>query len=171
MSRVLNSPLALVGIATGGVTGWIAGKHCAKRRENRALDKAQAEAKLNRFAVMDMAFEKSALKRALKDSKNYFDLLIALDAVGIAAAHEKGRPAEEAKTKSMVHLAGIGYPFLPEEVLESIERLVQNPPSVSAALAAGQQLSNAHRQFFTEASFGMIPVFDTEPETVPDAKN
>jgi hypothetical protein len=170
MSRILRSSLALAGMTTGGVAGWIVGLRCAERRKNRALDAAQTEASLNRFAVMDMAFEKSVLKNAIKDSKNYFDLLTALAAVGFAAAHEKGRPTEEVKGKLMVHIAGVGYQFLPPEVLESIEKLVQHPLSVRDALAAGQQFSETYRQFFEETTSGMITVFGTKPENAPDTE-
>ncbi len=125
---------ALIGGGIGGLAGAAASaideeeKEDARRTGERTAT-ARYEKKVQKLV--------SALKEAedrLHDDKSYFQLLIALFAVGMATASADGHISDEEMADLEEFTTGIGHSNLPPHVKQMITRLKDNPPNFNTAM-------------------------------------
>ena len=141
-----------VGAAVGAVTGGIAGAATSAIDEGQREDARQSGERIA-TAKYDKRVEKlsSGLKKAeeqLHDAKSYFQLLIALFAVGMATANADGDISEEEMADLDEFVAGIGHSNLPPHVKGAITRLSNSPPNFATAMKHVSKLENVNLSLF-----------------------
>ena len=158
---------AAVGAGIGGLVGAAAslGEEEEKescRREGERVAVAKYEKKVEKLVV--------ALKDAegkLLDDKSYFQLLIALFAVGMATANADGNVSEEELADLEQFAAGIGHSNLPPHVKGMFTRLKNKPPTFNAAMQYVNKLDTVDVSLFQKvieivsASDGIVTAEET----------
>lgn len=131
---------AVVGGSLGGVAGAIAS---AKDENEKVVARKEGEA----TATTRYALEVEKLKNAimeyssrLKDNQAYFELIVALFAVGLAAANADGKITSEEVEELNEFVAGIAHSNLPPNVKNNIQKLRDNPPSFGTAVQLVKKL-------------------------------
>jgi uncharacterized tellurite resistance protein B-like protein len=94
------------------------------------------------------AFEATA--RDLKTNQDYYDLVVAMAAVGLACATADGDiHAKEAKHIDEF-IDAVDHSKLPEETKEQLAAMRQNPPTLETAAQLVQDLGVSHLRLFDE---------------------
>lgn len=115
--------------------------------EKRGEDKATAkyEAKYNKI---ESAF-KDAEKR-LNDTDDYFNLLIAMEAVGLACAACDGEVSEEERVEIDEFISGVMSSSLPTHIKTKIDGIANNPPNITTAYEYASKVSPESMGLFEE---------------------
>lgn len=113
------------------------------RRSGEEHAKAQYEQRLQKFLA---ALKKT--EEQLHDDKAYFDLLIALYAVGLATAYADGNISDDELADLEEFITGIGRSSLPPHIKEIITRLRDNPPNFNTAMNYVSKLSHVDQGLF-----------------------
>ncbi len=139
---------AAVGAGLGGLAGAAASaideeEKSDARRSGERVATAKYEKKVQKLvAALQEAEEK------LHDDKSYFQLLIALFAVGMATANADGDISDEEMADLEEFTAGIGHSNLPPHVKGAITRLKNNPPNLKTAMTHVSKLENIDLSLF-----------------------
>ena len=124
-----------VGAAAGGVA--YAMDDSEEQAERRGERKANAHHDL-KYSKLATAFEDA--KTHLGETENYFNLLIAMEAVGLACANCDGEISVEERQEIDEFIAGVSSSELPSHVKQKIEGMAQNPPSINTAFVLAQKV-------------------------------
>lgn len=84
----------------------------------------------------------------LEDTEEFFKLIIALSAVGLATASADGRISSDELMNLDEFVSGITHSNLPAHVRDSITKLKENPPNFRTALQYVYQLKNFDKSLF-----------------------
>ncbi|PVZ70396.1 hypothetical protein [Pelagibaculum spongiae] len=124
------------GAAIAGTLGATAGgiaeamddseEEAEKRGEERAA--AEYDKKYEKLLV---AFEDA--KSRIKDTEGYFNLIIAMEAVGLACANCDGEISENERLEIDTFIAGSVAGNLPENIKKKIQSIADNPPNITTA--------------------------------------
>ncbi|PSV27527.1 MULTISPECIES: hypothetical protein [unclassified Photobacterium] len=134
-----------VGAAAGGVAAAMDdGEEEAERRGER---RANAEQEL-KYSKLTAAFEDA--KNRLDETENYFNLLIAMEAVGLACANCDGEISLEERQEIDEFIAGVSSSELPSHVKRKIEDMAKNPPNVNTAFALAQKVGLNSFELYNE---------------------
>ena len=141
-----------VGAAVGAVAGGLAGATASaideeKRQGARRSGESSAAAKYEKKVEKLVSALQEAEER-LHEDKMYFQLLVALFAVGMATAVADGDVSEEERADLDEFVAGIGYSKLPPHVKGAITRLRNSPPSFTTAMKHVSKLENIDLSLF-----------------------
>ena len=141
-----------VGAAVGAVTGGFAGAAASaideeKRNDARRSGERRATAKYEK-KVEKLVSALGEAEEKLHDDKSYFQLLIALFAVGMATANADGDVSDEEMADLDEFVAGIGHSNLPPQVKGAITRLKNSPPNFTTAMKHVSKLENVHLSLF-----------------------
>ena len=112
-------------------------KRNSLRREGERIATAKYLAKVEKL--------KNTLKdvmRRLEDDKSYFQLIIALFAIGIATANADGEITNDELEDLNEFVGGIASPYFPHHVRETITKLVENPPNFNTAMKEVKKLGD-----------------------------
>lgn len=118
--------------AAVGAVGAGAGAYMSKEEEE---EKKKKDKELAKLAIKAEKME-TGLNELLSEFKNqqqYFDLVIAMTAVGMACANADGEIAEEERTYINEFVSGVSAANLPEQVKDKIHSLYENPPRLRQA--------------------------------------
>lgn len=147
---------ATVAAALGaGVAGAIAGVHLGDNAAEREKDynKGFAEGKAENVVEIEKLGEKfKILRNRLKETGQFFDGVIAMHAVAIAAANCDGAISEVEKQTIEMLISGLAADSMPASVLEKIELQYRTPPSIRDAyeLAKASDVNmNTFREIIT----------------------
>lgn len=158
---------AVVGASIGGLAGAAESAIDAEEKEDaRRSGVRAATAKYERKIRKLVAALKEAEYR-LHDDKSYFQLLIALFAVGMATANADGHISDEERADLEEFVAGIGHSYLPQHVKTIITRLKNYPPTFTTAMKHVSKLENVDLSLF-ESVIEVVSASDgkvTEEET------
>jgi tellurite resistance protein len=152
-----------VGAAAGAVVAYSddEDKESARKQgEQKATAKQEKEAEKLKVALQEAS-------NRLKDDHSYFQLLIALFAVGMATANADGEVSEEELADLESFTTGIAHSNLPPHIKEEIAKLRDNPPSSNTAMEYVKKLDNPDMKLF-ESVITLISESDgktTEEET------
>lgn len=140
---------AAVAAGTGAAAGGIASavddsEEQAERRGERKAS-ARFDQKYNKLAS---AFEDA--EKRLDETGDYFSLLIAMEAVGLACAACDGEIAPEERQEIDEFIAGVASSELPSHVKEKIEDIANNPPSVTTAFELAKRVGLDSYELFDE---------------------
>lgn len=130
---------AAVAAGTGAAAGGIAAAvddsdHIA---EKRGKEKAAA-AYDQKYSKLATAFED--VEKRLNETSDYFDLIIAMEAVGIACAACDGEISPEERQEIDEFIAGVSSSELPSHVKDKIQEIAMNPPSVTTAFELSKRV-------------------------------
>ena len=128
----------------------VAGGTVSARNTSEKVYKERSEALTAKLQIKTEKFIASLkdAKEKLKGTSSYFQLLIALFAVGIATANADGEISKEELTDLEEFTAGIAFSHLPANVKESILYLKKNPPSFNTAMIHVKKLENIDLSLF-----------------------
>ena len=150
---------AAVGAAAGGLAGAASSAFDEEQREEaRRSGERRATAKYKKKVEKLLRALKEAEER-LGDDKSYFQLLIALFAVGMATANADGHISDEEMVDLEEFVAGIGHSNLPPHVKGAITRLKNSPPSFATAMKHVSKLENVDLSLF-EAVIEVVSASD-----------
>jgi hypothetical protein len=138
-----------IATATGAgaaVAGGVAGKiiYDMDEEEKKSVYRAgERTATANYDKKVEKLLEAlSEAKNKLDGDKSYFQLLIALFAVGMATANADGKISEEELLELEEFTAGIAHSNLPPNVKGIITKLKNNPPTFNTAMNHVKKLGN-----------------------------
>ncbi len=131
---------AVIAGTVGGLTGAAVSyfRSNEKEEEKKARQRGFAEGKAHATAEHAAQFEKlktafaAAVKR-VKESEQFFSLVVALHAVGVACASCDGEISELEARDIREFVTGLGYQNMPVVFREKIEAITQRPPNVETA--------------------------------------
>lgn len=134
-----------VGATAGGVASVLddTEERAEKRGEERAA--AQYERKYEKLAT---AFEET--EKQIRETSKYFDLLIAMAAVGFACAACDGEIAPEERLDIDEFVAGVSSSKLPSHIKEKIDEIAKNPPNIKTAFELAQKVGLDSYDLFDE---------------------
>lgn len=135
-----------VGAAVGAAIGGLGGAALASSDEesvNNARDegKREATAKYER-EVNKLVEALHEAKNKLDGDKTYFQLVIALFAIGMATANADGDIAQEELDDLEQFVSGVSSSALPAHIEQQIQQFKENPPTLNTAIAYIQQLES-----------------------------
>ena len=113
----------------GGAGAYVAMKE-NEENEERDIKCAEQARRADKFQE-----DLSSIYKERQDSKEHYDLIVALTAVGIAMASMDGEIAPEEKEEIGEFIGGISSSEYPPYVKEAIETLYNNPPNLRTAIA------------------------------------
>lgn len=140
---------AAVAAGTGAAAGGIASAvdDSEEQAERRGEKKATARYE-QKYDKLASAFEDA--KKRLDETDDYFNLLIAMEAVGLACAACDGEVAPEERQEIDEFIAGVASSELPSHVKEKIEDIANNPPSVTTAFELAKRVGLDSYELFDE---------------------
>jgi tellurite resistance protein len=113
------------------------------RREGERIATAKYEQKVEK---LNRALEETLGK--MKEDKSYFQLIIALFAVGMATANADGNVSAEEINELDEFITGAAYSSLPPHVKEVIAKLKANPPTFNEAMQLAKKLDEIDKILF-----------------------
>jgi uncharacterized membrane protein YebE (DUF533 family) len=141
---------AAVGAGIGGLAGAAAAAHDkSQKRKARQLGAEEERAK-NASKVERLVRALEEAEQRMNEDRAYFDLLIAMYAVGVAVAACDGSIADEERRDIREFVAGVGSSELPEHVKERIAALEANPPDFATAMALVERVDRRSWDLFDD---------------------
>lgn len=141
-----TSIAAGVGAVTGGIVDYFDKSEEAAKSQGKADGVAETEAKYNK------EFEnlKAALKTRTDDDKRYFDLVLALHAVGFACAGYRGNVSPAKRLEIDEFISGAATVVLPDRVRSEIAQIAHTPPDIATAYALARNAAPDHMHLFED---------------------
>lgn len=136
---------ACTGAAAGGIASAIDDSEEQAERRGERKASARFDQKYNNLAS---AFEEA--EKRLDETSDYFNLLIAMEAVGLACAACDGEISPEERQEIDEFIAGVSSSELPSYVKEKIEDIANNPPSVTTAFELAKRVGLDSYELFDE---------------------
>jgi Skp family chaperone for outer membrane proteins len=123
---------AVAAAVGAGAVGAGAGAYMSKVEEDEQKKK---DDKLSKLAEEAEKIETSLneLMSAFNNQQQYFNLIIAMTAIGMACANADGEIAEEERTHINEFISGVSAAKLPQEVKDRINALYEEPPRLKQA--------------------------------------
>jgi len=135
-----------VGAVAGGIVDYFDDSEETAKAQGKAEGKAETEAKYkNDFASMEAAFKARA-----NDDKSYFDLVLALHAVGFACAGYRGNVSPAKQLEIDEFISGAATAALPNRVRIAIEQIARTPPDIATAYALACKAAPNHMHLFED---------------------
>lgn len=127
---------AAVAAVSAGVAGAMIGAHLGDDTATREQYEQQgyAKGKADNAAVVEQLRQKlQLLFTELKNAGKFFDGIVAMQAVAIAAANCDGEICDAEKQNIEMFISGLSVAALPESVISQITDLYEKPPSLRMA--------------------------------------
>jgi len=154
MSKAGNVALVLGVAGLSGLAGLKIAKSAGLMKKSRSVSEEDDDTPENDEELFEGVTEWEIDE---DESREYFQLLIALFAVHMACAALKGTISAEETQKLILRLAGIGYTQFPVGVTETFAHIVKNPPAIPQALEYGAELFGEPRVFFDSMVKEIMP--------------
>tara|TARA_R110002167_G_scaffold33611_2_gene107885 strand:+ start:64 stop:702 length:639 start_codon:yes stop_codon:yes gene_type:complete len=146
----LTGATTIAAATAAGAAGAVAGYAAAQS------DEEQAEAYRNQGrsdAGKDIANLKTALdeyETKLNDARQYFDLLVALSAVGFATANCDGYICDAEVDDINEFVSGVAASHLPDNIKKSIQSFKTSPPTIGQAYDFASNLQDYPKELFDQ---------------------
>jgi len=88
--------------------------------------------------------------KRVKESDNYFNLIIAMTAVGLSCANCDGEVSPEEETEILEFISGASSSGLPSHVTEKLNELAANPPNINTAFYLANKVGLNTLELFDE---------------------
>lgn len=146
--------VTIAGAALGGSAGGLVGAVASARTKSKVkaaheAGRLEEAARFKRKMRKMLAGLKEAEKR-LKDDKDYFNLLLAMTAMGMATANADGKVSAKEHDEIDEFVAGIGHTKLPAHVKSAITRMRNTPPTFNTAMRYVQKVDEKDWPLFEE---------------------
>lgn len=140
---------AAVAAAGGAAAGGVAAAmdDSEEQAENRGRRKEAAK-RQNEYEKLLSAFKEA--EGEINESRSYFDLIIAMEAVGMACAASDGNIAECERKDIDEFIAGISSSSLPENIKKKIKDISENPPNLKTAFELAQKVGLSSFDLYEE---------------------
>lgn len=140
---------AAIASAVGGAAGAAASVFDDSEKKAEARGEARASAKTNtKYQKLSAALD-AAVRRA-KESHQYFALIIAMHAVGMACAACDGVVAPEEERDIKEFISGLAGTGLPHHVQQKLADMAANPPSMATAFEMARNYGADSMDLFDE---------------------
>jgi len=134
-----------VGAAAGGVAEAL--DDSEEQAENRGKRKATASYD-KKYEKLISAFEDA--ENRLNKTDDYFNLIIAMEAVGLACAACDGEISVEERLEIDEFVAGVTSSDFPPHIKDKVEDIAQNPPNLNTAFELVGKLNLESYDLFDE---------------------
>lgn len=148
MIAAASSTAAFVGSAAVAAAKEVydEGNIAKGRREGERITAAKYSLELEK--ITNALEEASKKLNNLEDTEEFFKLLIALTAVGLATASADGCITSDELMNLDEFVSGIAHSNLPPHIRDSITKLKEDPPNFRTALQYVYQLKNVDKELF-----------------------
>lgn len=137
----------VTGVAIGGVSGYVLGK----KKEEKAYEKGQEDATAKQVArIQKLEKVYKQMQDSLENAQDHYQVVIALDAVGIAAIHAIGKDSAEDQNSIEELVAGVSKANMPDKVKKIFEKYKKNPPSIHEAIMEVKKVKAVAPEQFKE---------------------
>ena len=144
---VAASVAGVTGVAIGGVSGYVLGK----KKEEKAYEKGQEDATAKQVArIQKLEKVYKQMQDSLENAQDHYQVVIALDAVGIAAIHAIGKDSAEDQNSIEELVAGVSKASMPDKVKKIFEKYKKNPPSIHEAIMEVKKVKAVAPEQFKE---------------------
>ncbi|WP_428239505.1 hypothetical protein [Gynuella sp.] len=133
------------GAAAGGVASALDDSEERAERRGARREAVKCDRKYEKLAS---AFEEAESR--ISKTEDYFNLLIAMEAVGLACAVCDGEIAPEERQEIDEFIAGIASSKLPSHIKSKIEKMAINPPNIKTAFELSQKVGLDSYALFDE---------------------
>jgi len=123
---------AVAAAVGAGAVGAGAGAYISKSEEDEKKSKDEELATL-RVKAEKFETELNNILGTFNDQQQYFNLVIAMTAIGMACANADGEIAEEERKYINEFVSGVSESGLPQETKDKINSLYINPPRLKQA--------------------------------------
>ncbi len=137
---------AAAGAAVGGTAASVL-DNSEEEAEQRGVERTTAQYD-QKYQKIVAAFKDA--EQQLKSTSSYFDLLLAMQAVGLACAACDGEIAQTERDDIDEFIAGIAASALPDNVKNKIEKMAANPPNINTAFKLTKKLGLDSYSLFEE---------------------
>ncbi len=134
-----------VGAAAGGVASAMDDSEEQAERRGAQREAAKYDRKYEKLAS---AFEEAESR--ISETEDYFNLLIAMEAVGLACAACDGEIAPEERLEIDEFIAGVASSDLPSYIKSKIEEMAVNPPNIKTAFELSKKVGLDSFDLFEE---------------------
>ena len=134
-----------VGATAGGIASAVDDSEEQAEKRGAREEKAKYDKK---YEKLEAAFNDAESR--LSESDDYFKLLIAMEAVGLACAACDGDIAAEERREIDEFIAGISSSELPSKVKREIENIANNPPNIKTAFQLASRVGLDSFELFNE---------------------
>ncbi|MDN3616669.1 hypothetical protein ACFFUS_09730 [Vibrio gallaecicus] len=136
------------GVAGAAVGASMDGEEAAEKRgADEAIRKTEAEYDL-KYQKISAAFKDAEAR--LNDVDDYFNLIIAMEAVGLSCAACDGEIADEERAEIDEFINGIMGSALPAHIKSKIDGIANNPPNITTAFEYASKVSPESMGLFEE---------------------
>ena len=144
---------AAVGTAVGGLGGVAASfaDDSESKAEKRGVERGRAEAAAvysSRFDKLKERFEATVTKMA--SMNEFFSLIVALHAVGMACAACDGLVSDAERRDIEEFIGGMAVSNMPQTVVDQLNAIATNPPNIDTAFVLAQECHSADWGLFDE---------------------
>jgi len=142
-----------IGAGIAGTTGAVAGGIAAamddseEQAEQRGYERGTAESAIK---IRNLTAAILEAEKRLKESDDYFNLIIAMTAVGLACAACDGEVSSEEETEILEFISGISSSGLPISVTSKLNELASNPPNINTAFYLANKVGLNSYDLFDE---------------------
>lgn len=134
-----------VGAAAGGIASAVDDSEEQAERRGARREAAKYDRKYEKLAS---AFEEAESR--ISETEDYFNLLIAIEAVGLACAACDGEIAPEERQDIDEFIAGVASSELPSHIKSKIEEMAVNPPNIKTAFELSKKVGLDSYALFDE---------------------
>lgn len=135
--------ISMLGAMVAGTIGIGIGAMTARSQ----LQQKQAEATGEQKAAAHYALKYAkiveschAINKQIEHTDHYFQLILALETVGLACAHSDGIITPQERKEINQFIAGITSIAFPAHIQQQIDAIAANPPTIKTAFAVASQL-------------------------------
>ena len=144
--------ITVTDVAVAGVAGVLAAKakktYDAGKKEEGFEEGARTTAARYNVKMEKIVASLAEAKEKMKSANDYFNLIIALTAVGMATAFADGRVTDDELRDLDEFTAGIAHTGLPENIKASIIQIKNNPPTLNTAMQFVNKLEKVDVELF-----------------------
>lgn len=135
-----------IGAAAGGIAS-VGEDDEITSAEQRGEAKAKAEYEA-KYTKLYEAFKEAELR--IKAREDYFNLIIAMEAVGVSCAACDGHISDEERIQIDEFIAGVTASELPQDVKDKIKQIADNPPNIKTAFELAKKTEPSSYALFDE---------------------
>lgn len=138
-----------IGAAAGGVAeAYDDSEEKAEEKGKRKGEKEAAAKYEKKYKKLRKVFEHA--QEQMKVTSDYFNLVLAMEAVGMACAACDGEVSEEERKDINEFISGISSGNFPKDIKQKIENIANNPPNIKTAFEMANKVGLDSFELFNE---------------------
>jgi len=149
--------ITAIGAGIAGTTGAVAGGVAAAMDDSEEKAEAKGYERGYETGTADSALKIkrltatiASIESQLRAHDAYFNLIIAMTAVGLSCAACDGDVSEEESTEIYEFISGAAASGLPSSVMKQLNELAENPPNINTAFFLASKVGLNSYELFDE---------------------